>query len=339
MPFLKANNPWNPHYVIPKNHLDAPERGVPVTGYTPRGTISFQPVLRPPLRGIKYLRRRTVSGILPSMFRPTGERNLALGDAPLGAKRLHQPSAGDPIGVFGREAANRLLDTLDNVPKEFRAAALHDVLDAVDPKIWALAEAKARELRAKKGYSPKVALRKALAIAFSNQMVRETVELSTKGTISLSGLLGLAAYGPGEALANFEAMAGIWGSIKGAAGSVAGGASWVGGKVKEGAVAVGSGIKKGATEAYGWGKDAVNWIGKQACKVVNSDLFTTAAAGGAMAAGAPPQAGAQGAEAAKGLCSSGEGGGAAYQPPPPAGIPMQYLLLGGAALAALIILK
>lgn len=335
MSFLKSGNPWNPHYAIPQNHLDAPNRGVAVTGYLARGSVGPYPEM--PVVAGKYVPRGTVSGILPSMFRTPGqgEGNLSLGA--VGGARARKPlvptkpSANDPIATFGKRAADALFSNIDSVPKNLRVAALKDVLDAIDPAIWSTTETRARELRAKKKYNPRVALKKSIAAALANQMAKEATRAGQEGQIAPGGLLGLAAYGPAAALANFEATSGLWSSIKSAGKAVGSAAKSVGGAVASGAKA-----------AYDYGKKGISAIGSLACKVTKAPGFTEAAAGASMAAGAPPQAGAKGAETAKGLCSSGSGAADGsvqeFMQQAPAGIPMPFLI-GGAALLLIVALK
>lgn len=311
--FYNLPDAWNPGYEIPEYVMaEPPGRGVMVTDWLPRGTISelvpeFQPV---------------------RLEQPGGLGSL--GDDTLG---VQQRAAGqNPIANYGPQAAGFLMRAIKTVPTNDRPMALRAIFDAIDPSLWRSVERQANQYRAK-GYAAPQALERAMAEAMSAGFVRELVQTGKRAMngqrqpVRRQGQLALGVYPDAIPTAQAYALEALGFSL-----SDLNPVKYI----KAGASAVASGVKSAASATASFVKNGVKYIGGLACKAVNS----TAGQIGAAAVGGP--AGAAGAQAAQGMCSSGGGAAAqpVYAPPPPSSLPswVKPAAIGGGILLGAVLL-
>lgn len=348
MSFLQRAHPWNPGYAIPGYVLDEPpQRGTHTTNELPRGTYDqigphsggyTEPgyVLAERGRGGQYgtkmLPRGTVLGLPGDFLRPASgaprgaptaigacyERAAIGEDLDRGGFR-----AGNPIQLYGEEAAELIVGTIDEVPAGERMAALRVVLDAVSPTLWTAVQERLGEF-GKRGMPAKEALYWALAESMSEGMGKELVRLGRSGKVPTTGHLGL-----GATVANGRRRRARPLELGGFLG----------------------GLTSGAVK---WTGKAIKGIGGLSCKVVRNPAVPIVAAGVATAYGVPPQVGYAGATVAQGICtkkgkmppgfdpgmypgmSPGMYPGMYPQPRPPWLMPA---LIGGGVLVLVLVLK
>jgi hypothetical protein len=102
----------------------------------------------------------------------------------------------DPIANFGRQASAYIMKVIREVPPHQRPATLKIVFDRIEPGLYERVAKKATELERNKGYSPKVALQKAMAISMANGLAKEYVKLGTPAApMPQGGFLGLGVWG------------------------------------------------------------------------------------------------------------------------------------------------
>lgn len=325
MSFYHLPNPWDPGYAIPEYVMaEPPGRGTFTTKWMPRGTI---PTLVPDflakpgqkllgrddadLAGLGSLGESSLAG--PTLRGSTLARHSLRGDSlgarvytlePLGA------TGGDPIGAYGQKAAAYILSTVGRVPASQRKAALRALLDAVDPGLWAVVDARAAEAAAR-GLDAKAALAQGLARSFSEGMAKELIAIGRGQKIESASQVGLGVIPARRAHAANEVMEALgWNPISAiadtaakAAGSVGKAGGWVAGQIRE-----------GGETAGGWVKAGVGKLGDLACALVNSNAGQVGAGAAGLVAGGPGGAAAASAGAQVAAQTCAKGGGAAMPP-------------------------
>jgi hypothetical protein len=219
--------PWKSGYAIPgyiKN--ENLERGARVTAMLPRGTIftgGIPPgdagyvlpswVKREPLgrgvfttnqlpRGTGYPKNAQnpapVSSLSGSSLGGSSLGGSSLGGSSLGSKRLgktggrSRSSSKDGVANYGLQAADLVLRQIDQLPSaNDKRAALSAALEKIQSGLYNTVEQKTAQYAAK-GYSPREALRRALAASMANGLAAEIIKL---GKGSSSGFAGLGATG------------------------------------------------------------------------------------------------------------------------------------------------
>lgn len=314
---------WNPGFEIPDYVMaEPPGRGVFVTSWLPRGTISQ---VIPDFAPVERARKVGALG--------------SLGDDTLGAQQTFQAlnANGDPIAGYGQKAASWIMHSIQRVPQDQRPAALQALFNAIDPGLWRAVEGKAKDLRAQ-GLDAKAALQQAIAQSMTQGMVRElkqTGERWLRGDrrpVRPEGQLGLGVYPDQRPRAEVYALQALGFSIgdlnplkyikKGAVEAAGALNSAVGKPVASALSAAGSFVRQG-----------VNMLGSLACSVASNP-----AAGLAATAAAGPAAGA-GVSAASGMCGNKATAEMAPPPPPPppaSSVP-KWLLPAGIAAGAVVI--
>lgn len=312
MSFYRLPNPYNPGYAIPKYVMaEPPGRGTFTTKMIPRRTISQLPP--------DYLAKpaSTLSGntLVKSTLAGSSLGGSSLGNDTLGAGgstlELAKANGGeDPIKTYGSRAANIVLSELQNVSPKERVSTMKEILDKVDPTLFARATKETEKFKAK-GMPAKTAARKGLAKAFSEGITGEFVKLGKEE--KKKGL---------ERARQVAADKARLGAGKG-----------------KGALALAGGIPlSGITSTV---KSALSKLGNAACDVATHPLTPLAAGAGAAAAGAPPQVGVAGATVAAGVCTTAGKGGAAPFFAPASSTP-DWLIpaaIGGGALLLIVALK
>lgn len=347
--FRIPNHPYDPHFALPQNVMDEPPgRGTITTAQIRRRTFD-SPSYVPPswsahfalpryiqqerlgkgAQHTHWAQRKTIDRqihdpLLPKTYR-LPEEVYALDGIP----------ADNPFQQYGQRIAEMLVATMHEVPVEWRQIALKALLDELEPGLYGRVTRQTKKLKAK-GVAPKVALQSALASSLSEGLSKEIIKVGRTGKVGSITALGM--HEDAEPLA----LAGIWGTIKDAAGKVGSG-------IKTGTTWTGSKVKTGAVKSYNWSKTALSKIKGLTCTVVNSQAVDIAAGATAAAYGAPPQVGVAG-----GRIVSGSVCGVRSQPTPPQSalstpggmVPKKKLPgwvipvgLGAAGVAAYLILK
>jgi hypothetical protein len=375
MALLRRGSPYIAGYAIPQNVIDEPfRRGAIVSKYRKRKTIDVQGLRNPrnpggwppyilpqsvrdePLgQGVRtthYTKRGTIFGLIPeivtarehtervgvgifdenksagkygTLSNPTlaGRSSLgALADAPGGGR--------DGVAQLAKQIAGMLMADARQfrTPIE-RKIFLQAVLGNIDSSFPAAVESKAELLMKAKKYDAKTALLKAITVVVANHTLDQLMEMGKTGKAPTSGLMGL-----GACCAGADGLGGLWSSVKSYA--------------KKGAGVILAPATGGASLALTFpgtaskvadkAKNALDKVGKVACKIANSGLLKLGAMAGGAAAGGPQgaQAGSTGADVAQGLCAptpgdAGSTGG---------GFPIIPVAIGGGAiLLAVILLK
>jgi len=332
MSFYTLNSPYGAGYAIPKYVKDEPSgRGTHTTAQARRGTIDIIP--NPPTAGYavpKYVRkevpgrgvirtawapRGTISGKVPDSLAPHSLSGSSLAGSSIGGSSLGNnvlPPGVDPLSQYGSEASAAILRAVRSVPADQRPKILKAVLNEIDSSLY-----RKVEKRMKSGTPMKAALE----IELKEGITKEILKLGHP-----SRAAALAGYQPTE---------GLWDSIKSAVKKVA---VYSNPLTAQAALAVKFAKTDMAKDIYNKAADAVNAVGRAACKVANNKFTTVAATGVSAAYGAPPTAAATGTAVAQSLCAKDP-------PPPPPGLLERspaWLVpaaVGGGALLLILALK
>jgi hypothetical protein len=227
----------------------------------------------------------------------------------LGASPQKGSSVGgnDPIVSYGQKAAALLIQELKAVPVGKRDAALREVLDQVDPKLYPAYKKRSASLKSI-GLSVNDAQRQALADSFSQGLTKEFMRLGKKGKAPAPGLK--KGQVPLAALMGFDAQANNYQDLGGVLSTI---------------------------------KGTLSKLGGLACDVATHPITPIAAgaAGAAAGGGAGASTAITGAGIAAAACSSGSAGAGGQFVPTQQGMPSWALpaILGGGALALLLVLK
>jgi len=231
-----------------------------------------------------------------------------------------QPSS--QMVAYGNQVADRVIAGVKVLPASVRVAALRDIMNKLDPKLFGRAQAYANQLR-RAGMTAPDALHQGIAAAAIDGMHAELERLGTQALrANQRGALGSFICGM---QGSPEAMGGIWSSIKQIGSTLVHLPSTligVGGSVGHQAVKVANGVKD------------------LACEIVNASAAPAANVAGS-APSAQSVAIAAGANVASKLC----GGNAAPVPasyiapsPPPTDYTPIMLAAGGAGLLIVVAL-
>lgn len=107
-------------------------------------------------------------------------------------------ASGDPFDTYGKKAAHVIMTRVKQVPLPHRKQAMHVILDALDPRLWAGVENRASRMP---GVPAAAALELALAEEMGTGLLDEVVALGKKQKApKASSQLGAAIYGPGPAM-------------------------------------------------------------------------------------------------------------------------------------------
>lgn len=335
--FYNLPSPWNPGYDVPKYVLAEPvARGTFTTKQLPRKTISSVPAPVSPWKSgyavpayvqketlgqgvftTKWLPRRTIGPVTPNFLT---KRLHALDGDSLGAAEWSANSK-DPIAEFGQKVASFLMTKVRGLPVKDRKAALRVVFDEIDPSLWETVATKAGALE--KSYSPKEALKRAIAASFANGLAEDLARIgqgkAPKGYVKL-------ASGP-------QALSGLWDWVKKGARASVLPFTWS----FEAAAAVGNKIDWSKVGSFG--SSVLSAIGGLACKALNNPAAGLAAGGASAAMGAGPQAGMIGAQAAQSACSSSAAPASAPVPQPTTPSWLLPAAIGGGALLIYLAVK
>jgi hypothetical protein len=314
---------WDPGYVIPDYVMaEPPGRGTFTTQWLPRGTISG---MVPDFAAVKTARQ--ILGRNDAGLGSLGDDTLGVGVG--GAMRS---LGANPIESYGQRAASWLMHSIKSVPSAQRSASLRAVFDAIDPSLWGKVEQRANDLRGR-GMAAPQALQAAMAQEMSAGMLAELVATGKRAMrgdrapVARQGQLALGVYPdavPQATVYALEALGGLWGDIKTAAG-----------KVVRGVTGAGKG-------AAGFVEKGIKTLGNLACKVVTgSGVGGSQAIGAGAAAGPIGIAAGAGVAAASAVCKKPVAE-AAPPAPAPKGTPKWVLpvaIAGGAVVVGAIVLS
>lgn len=212
---------------------------------------------------------------------------------------------GDPFKRYGEDVSKFMMETIRDVPSEYRKIALEALLDELEPGLFATVTDRANTYKGG-GLRTKEAVRAAIASSLSSTLANQVVDVARGKSPSIRSLAGLGTYDGSEvlALAGYRHALGLcgpkcWARKAKNAGKKVGGAvkkagKKVGGAAKTAGKKVGGAAKSAAKKAYSWGKTVVKYAKKAHCKIAESKVSEIAAGAAAAYYGVPPQAGVAG---------------------------------------------